>query len=169
MILWPTSPLQWNTTTRYECKRYLYSWSKSENLIVKCEEKTHPKVDEAVVVLRRSLAEAEEKSITIVTVGFLTNIRSSLYFVHNMSLCGSHAWSNRIRSVDKPVDRDLLLSPGDEISPMPGLDLVKEKVSEALLHLLRKKSQLRNRRNKAKQMNSHPGEPSGNHGWRLPQ
>ena len=51
---------------------------------MKCEEKTDPKVDEAVVVLRRSLAEAEEKSITIVTVGFLTNIRSSLYFVHNM-------------------------------------------------------------------------------------
>ena len=51
---------------------------------MKCDEKTHPKVDEAVVVLRRSLAEAEEKSITIVTVGFLTNIRSSLYFVHNM-------------------------------------------------------------------------------------
>ena len=34
------------------------------------------KVEEAVVVLRRSLAEAEDKSITIVTVGFLTNIRS---------------------------------------------------------------------------------------------
>ena len=51
---------------------------------MKCDEKTHPKVDEAVVALRRSLAEAEEKSITIVTVGFLTNIRSSLYFVHNM-------------------------------------------------------------------------------------
>ena len=38
--------------------------------------KTYLKVDEAVVVLRRSLADAEDKSITIVTVGFLTNIRS---------------------------------------------------------------------------------------------
>ena len=38
------------------------------------------KVDEAVVVLRRSLAEAEAKSVTIITVGFLTNIRSSSEF-----------------------------------------------------------------------------------------
>ena len=32
-------------------------------------------VEEAVVVLRQSLAKAESKSVTIVTVGFLTNIR----------------------------------------------------------------------------------------------
>ena len=32
-------------------------------------------VEEAVVVLRQSLANAESKSVTIVTVGFLTNIR----------------------------------------------------------------------------------------------
>ena len=41
--------------------------------------KTYAKVDEAVVVLRRSLSEAEDKSITIVTVGFLTNIRSLIF------------------------------------------------------------------------------------------
>ena len=46
------------------------------------------KVDEAVVVLRRSLAEAEAKSVTIVTVGFLTNIRSS--FLSRLTLSLQH-------------------------------------------------------------------------------
>lgn len=60
--------------------------------------KHYDQVEEAVVVLRQSLAKAESKSVTIVTVGFLTNIR------------------------------DLLLSRADEISPLSGVELVKEKV-----------------------------------------
>ena len=44
-------------------------------------------VEEAVVVLRQSLAKAESKSVTIVTVGFLINIR----------LCNSNLITNTTR------------------------------------------------------------------------
>ena len=87
-------------------------------------------MEEAVVVLRQSLAEAKDKSVTIVTVGFLTNIRSSSVLTGLRSLfhlkceC-SRSWMMSFQM----TKRDLLLSPGDEISPMSGVNLVKEKVN----------------------------------------
>ena len=65
------------------------------------------------------------------------------------------------------VERDLLLSHGDEISPLSGQDLVKEKVSDAHIMYL-ETSQLSNNTDHEKQLKSNIGEASGHHGWRLP-
>ena len=55
-------------------------------------------VEDAVTVLRRSLAEAEDGSLVIASIGFLHNLLS------------------------------LLQSPGDSISPASGYELVRDKV-----------------------------------------
>ena len=55
-------------------------------------------VEDAVTVLRRSLAEAEDRSLVIASLGFLHNLHQ------------------------------LLQSPGDSLSPASGYELVRDKV-----------------------------------------
>ena len=62
--------------------------------------KTNDQAEDATVVYRRILASQPDKSITIVTVGFLTNLAA------------------------------LINSPGDRHSPLPGKELVRKKVKE---------------------------------------
>jgi pyrimidine-specific ribonucleoside hydrolase len=57
-------------------------------------------VPDAVTLYRRLLSQQPDHSVTIVTVGFLTNISN------------------------------LLRSPGDKYSPLPGIDLVRKKVKQ---------------------------------------
>jgi inosine-uridine nucleoside N-ribohydrolase len=57
-------------------------------------------VPDAVTLYRRLLSQQPDHSVTIVTVGFLTNIAN------------------------------LLCSPGDKYSPLPGIDLVRKKVKQ---------------------------------------
>ena len=84
---WRPSPPPCSTTTRC-CVLYctvLYC-------TVLCQ------VEDAVTVLRQSLAEAEDGSLVIASIGFLHNLLS------------------------------LLQSPGDSISPASGYELVRDKV-----------------------------------------